>query len=332
MGRYKKLILVLAITILFSGCNGVSQKRALKVPKLATSSGVSGKLYKVSAGSISNLITCDGIVSPLKQQFVGFKYGRGIVNKINAHDKDKAKKGDVLAELDNDEIIDKIKIQELQLKKAELSYEEMVNKNADEDAIKQASLDVESQKLQLVNIKAQLENCKIIVPFDGEVSMLYGITIGSQATSEPVYCVKDSSQMYIKCTGEIDRYRIGMKAKFIIGEKEFTGEVVSLNNVNMNNPNIDRSAGNEVYVIVKPDKPIDSKLLESKVRMSVEISKKDNVIVIPRKFVKTTNNYPYVEVTENGNKEERFIETGIQTDNDIEIISGLKVGEQLIEE
>lgn len=62
----------------------------------------------------------------------------------------------------------------------------------------------------------------------------------------------------------------------------------------------------------------------------IEGDKKEDVLVIPRGALKKVNGEKIVRVFKNGDFEEKKIETGLEGDEYIEVISGLEQGEQVI--
>lgn len=55
--------------------------------------------------------------------------------------------------------------------------------------------------------------------------------------------------------------------------------------------------------------------------------KKEDVLYLPNKFVKSENGKKYVKVIRDGKDEKIFVETGMETDNNIEISAGLNADE-----
>ncbi|MBU4360387.1 efflux RND transporter periplasmic adaptor subunit [Patescibacteria group bacterium] len=59
-------------------------------------------------------------------------------------------------------------------------------------------------------------------------------------------------------------------------------------------------------------------------------NKKENVLIVPPRGVKSNNGDKYVEILINGTLEEKIVTTGLRGDERIEIISGLSGGEEVI--
>lgn len=61
--------------------------------------------------------------------------------------------------------------------------------------------------------------------------------------------------------------------------------------------------------------------------LSFVVQKKENVLFVPNKFVKTQNSKKYLKIKKNGKEENVEVTVGMETDSDIEITSGIVEGE-----
>lgn len=84
-----------------------------------------------------------------------------------------------------------------------------------------------------------------------------------------------------------------------------------------------------VYEIKVAFSNIDNKEYKYKLGMTGDIifitSEKQNVLYAPLKFIKSDNKGKYVNLGKDGKKV--YIQTGFETDNDVEVVKGLKVGD-----
>ncbi len=62
----------------------------------------------------------------------------------------------------------------------------------------------------------------------------------------------------------------------------------------------------------------------------IETAKKEDVLVIPRGALENKNEKKIVKVLENGQVKEREVETGLEGDQLVEILSGLSEGDQVV--
>jgi multidrug efflux pump subunit AcrA (membrane-fusion protein) len=325
-GFNKKFLLLISILFtlgILAGCEANSKVKSLTVPTLTAPQEVQGKLHKVSKGSISNLLIGDGTVVSGKTQKLVFN-SSGVIKSINIKPDVVAKKGDILAQLDTDKLMNDIKIQSLELEKTQLFYEEMVTQKADDISLQLASLDVKQQKMQLDILKENSNKCVIIAPFDGKVTYCYPIEVGQGVGNEPIFSIESTAAMMVKCSDEnAKKYRVGMKAELRCSSNIYNAEVVSIGNIN-------REDGTKYSVLRLAETP-DAKYYGASGRVLIEISKRENVVVIPRSYIKTTNNFTYVNVVKNNIKEQRFVMKGLETDDSVEIVNALKEGEEIVD-
>ena len=62
----------------------------------------------------------------------------------------------------------------------------------------------------------------------------------------------------------------------------------------------------------------------------IETAKKEDVLVVPRGALEDKNEKKIVKVLENGQVKEREVETGLEGDQLVEILSGLSEGDQVV--
>ena len=63
--------------------------------------------------------------------------------------------------------------------------------------------------------------------------------------------------------------------------------------------------------------------------ITIETAKKTNVLRVPREFVEDVNGKKFVRLYHNGKTEKKEIKAGLEGDNFIEVISGLKEGDKI---
>ena len=64
------------------------------------------------------------------------------------------------------------------------------------------------------------------------------------------------------------------------------------------------------------------------VQVTLEMS--ENAVVLPKRVIHSYSGRTYVNILVDGLKEERDVQTGIQTSTDIEIVKGIDEGDQVI--
>lgn len=124
---------------------------------------------------------------------------------------------------------------------------------------------------------------------------------------------------------EVNQLKVGLKATMEFGGKEYEGKV---SEISLAMDEMKRAFGIEVQF------PNPKRELKSGVTTDVKIITYSNpsVIVVPRNLIKSENDKKYVFVENGGKAEQRFIETGNESNILVEVLNGLKAGERLISE
>ena len=60
------------------------------------------------------------------------------------------------------------------------------------------------------------------------------------------------------------------------------------------------------------------------------LKKKEDVLYTPAKYIKSDNGKKFVKVKEQNQELKKYVETGMETDNEVEITSGLNEGETVV--
>lgn len=298
----KILTLIFTLSLSFSACSLGNNKS--KAPALIKPVKFQYSLYEVKKGSIENVLETNGVLVSTIEEKLSFEAKNGKLKKLNVQDGDFIKKGQIVAELDNDEIDNRIKQQEINFNKIELRYNRMVKSKADETDVKQASIEMEQQRSQLEYLKKEIDSAKLISTMDGRVVRCTNISIGGDISSDDVIvCVQDINNMQIECTEKgIDKFKVDMNVNCTYKGKDYKSKVTQIEISEDNSKDKDKKEKTNNHMIVKMDKIPQGARLGDIARVYIEISKKENIIVIPKKFINKTESYNTVQILENGKK------------------------------
>ncbi len=186
-------------------------------------------------------------------------------------------------------------------------------------------------------ISYQQASSVIYAPISGIVtglSLQKGSVIGAAAESNTTTTIAQvvteaNPAVTINIT-EIDIPKISMGDKATIRvdafpDKSFTGQVTSINKVGT------VSSGVTTYPVVVNIDTAASYLLPNMAADTTIITEtKNNVLKIPSSAIKTEDGVTTVTVLKNGNPETIEIETGISSDTETEIVSGISSGEEIV--
>lgn len=259
----------------------------------------------------------------------------GVVSSFMIEDGQKVKKGEVLAELNTDEIDKRIEEQKLKLDSAKKTLATLnKKKNADKNEIKSAEYDVEIEQNAYDQLLAELEKYTVKAPYKGEVNVQFEegkeIKKGSQVMSGQALCTMSDPNGEKLCVMIYDDEKFedvsfGMNVTLTQGDVTESGKITDI---------VFKDGGESYsayYYVITPNKK-KTKLVSSgdTINATIDVYSKENAVIVPTEAVQTINNTYYVDVLIDGVKIQTDIEIGIQDENETEVLSGLSGGEQII--
>lgn len=208
------------------------------------------------------------------------------------------------------------------------------------DELRNLQNDLTQQSIELEKMKTKIESYEIRAAFDGTVRTVkmkvgdmlnYG---GTTNTDEGVIYIENADRINIMVSLDqldIVKVKVGQSASIRFSafpDQVFSGAITEI----ANTPST-ADASSVSYVVTvstaRDNQPIYTGMSAS---VDIELSKKENIITIPLTAVNynADTQTPYVTIVqENGNTEKRTIEVGSPSKNKIEVLSGLKEGEQI---
>ncbi|MBE6936541.1 MAG: efflux RND transporter periplasmic adaptor subunit [Ruminococcaceae bacterium] len=328
MRRLALLICAALIGTLMSGCYLLPEEEAtLEAPKL-TVKEVTYSTHEVALGDIERWEEGIGHFASTVNETLLFGKS-GTLKKIHVRSGDEVTAGQLLAELDTNNIEDQIEYQEYVVEKAKLSYYAQAE-NGYGYSTQIAKLDYEYQQKQLEKLYAQAEDSAIYAPFDGVITYAAGLAAGDYIDAERgIVTIADPTQLIIvyKPTNVDDIYT-GMTLDITMKNDESTypGTVVQT----PADVPADASDEAKTSIYIELDKTPEFADIGTKVDIRLLLDSKENVIVLPSKYISKVATRYYVRVLVDGLPEERDITLGINNGSHYEITGGLEVGEEIV--
>lgn len=185
-----------------------------------------------------------------------------------------------------------------------------------------------SAQLQLSQLEEDLRQCVLYAQVDGIITYTRNMNEGDPVDIyQTLVTVADPKilQLEYKGTSASD-FRLGMKVGVTVNKESHTGEVV----LTASNVPLEEMEMYKDTVRIKMDKmPIDVESGDSaQIKLVKDFS--ENALIVPKRAVKTYMGKDVIYVLEDGIRVERYIQKGVQSTSDIEIIEGLEAGEQVI--
>jgi RND family efflux transporter MFP subunit len=300
----------------------------------------------VQRQNLNSYLVLNGIVEPERKVEI-YSHLSAYVKKIVKEEGDYVKENDVLAQLDNTEIIISYNQAKIQLDQAKLNLEEAENNyirsqelvkrslvseqdfQATEAQFKQSQLEYQNRMENFNNLKLQLDWTKIRALSEGYITERL-IEVGDRVNSNTqVYTIEDFTPLLIRVfvpTSDAINLALGMSAEVttdVLKGLGFEGKVKLIN------PRIDVETGTVKVTVEVFDNSL--RLQPGMfVKVQIAIGMKENVLVIPRKAILYKQNKSYVFVLNRRQVSQREVLLGLLEEDHVEVTEGLNEGEVIV--
>ncbi|MDP4143720.1 MAG: efflux RND transporter periplasmic adaptor subunit [Bacillota bacterium] len=327
--KYGIVFSVMISTALLSGCSMFPSEEAQLDPPLIKPKAVAVELATAEKKDIDKYITGYGSLTSTHDMPLFSKQSGLRLKEIYVKSGDMVKKGQLVAELDSGDLESKIKIEQYNLDKAQLKYEQIQNGN-DNYAIKMAKDDLLIEQQSVSNLQEQLQKTKFISPIDGQVSFIEKMQPGDMVEAyKPIVVISDPSKLqlyYQSNESSIQQVKKGMKAQITYNNSTLTGEVVT--SPEDAPPNVSDKMKNAVIINVD-NLPTDAKMGDT-MQFSVAVESKKDAIVIPIEALEQFGSSCKVAVQDKNAQKEVSVQIGIQNSKEVEIVSGISEGQKVV--
>mgnify|MGYP000492099137 CR=1 FL=1 len=353
----KRLLAILLLISLIS-LSGCKEKVEEDIPVLKAP--VQGKMETaiVSRGDIFELTTYDAKVYPALE--VIYPATDGTLKEVKVNLGQEVNEGDVLAYLDSTQLANKIEqledsiadaitsnnfsnqLQQLDIEIMELNIAQKINNNAPqleiaqmqselekllvsrEQTIKKQEYDLKKLQYSLDEAKAQLEDTIIKAPITGKVVYInsYG---GRVSKDNPVIIITDESSLHIQSDYmEKNTFINANQGYALIKGKQYDIEYIPLESDQLVKMK-DNGITIESRFAIKGE--MDDITSGDYACICLKNKVKENVLTIPKNALYSDADGKFVYRMTDGAFVRCNIETGIETDIQVEIISGLEEGD-----
>lgn len=305
--------------------------------------------------SMKSVVSATGTIKPLESVEVSSKI-TARVKQVLVKENDHVSAGQTVALLDGKDYETQKEQAEFTLNNAKIKYDRtnyLYNIGAkSKEELDDAQYNYDTAESKLVEAESNLAETVIVSPMDGIVigEPVTDGTMAVQGNSNPTVIMRiaDLSKKQILAKvdeTDIGNVKIGQSATFTVDAysgKTFTAVVSKISQTDLDNSwntNSSSSSGSSssssaavIYysVTLDVDDPDGLLMPSMTARVDIETANKDNVLAVPLSALKTDSNGSYVVVVnKDGSTENRYVETGIYSDDNVEIVSGLSEGEHV---
>lgn len=199
-----------------------------------------------------------------------------------------------------------------------------------DSALRTATASLDQAQIAVAQAQRNIEKAKIVSPFDGTISIV-NFNVGDSAGTGAAVALADLSTLQVKVTlAEIDvaKVKVGQSAQMTLDA--LTGETFDAK-VTALGPVATITQGVVNYpVIVSLNNPGNAIRPGMTANMSIQVDRRDNVLLIPTRAIRSQGNQRIVTVLFKGQNIQVPITTGLSNDTSIEITTGLNEGDEVI--
>ena len=303
--------------------------------------------------SMKSVVSATGTIKPLESVEVSSKI-TARVKQVLVKENDHVTAGQTVALLDGKDYETQREQAEFTLNNAKVKYERtsyLYNIGAkSKEELDDAQYNYDTAESKLAEAESNLSETVIVSPMDGVVigEPVTDGTMAVQGNSNPTVIMRIADLSQKQITAKVDEtdignVRVGQKATFTVDAyngKTFTATVSKISQTDLDNSwNTSSTSGSSssssaavIYysVTLDVDDPEGLLMPSMTARVEIETANKDNALAVPLSALKTDSNGSYVVIVKkDGTTENRYVETGIYSDDNVEIVSGLSEGEQV---
>ena len=331
-----KLLLLSAIVISAIGCNN-------QAPSEATELAVPVSVENVKRQSIQQFINTTGTAKAGSETVLNSEITGDYQLLINPKTRkefklgDKVEKGQIIIHIEDDEYLNGIAIESKKLN-LEISEQEYVKSKSLYDKggvtlreLRNAELSSTNAQYDFESAEIRLAKMEVVAPFSGIIVELPYYTEGVKiAANQPMVGLMSYGKMYIEINlpeKNMSEIKLGQEViitNYTLSEDTIRGVVSELSPIISTET---RTFGGKLQI-----NNSDLKLRPGMfVRANIITAQKDSAIVISKKIIMSGNRGKYVFVVgRNSSADDRRITTGIDNQDYIEVLEGLKPNDRLI--
>ena len=275
-------------------------------------------------------VNSSGVIESENELKITFQ-ASGFLDRLLIHNGQRVKKGDLLAELDNDKEVLNLEKAKLALEKAEVAYEsEVISRTADFTPKIKNTLElnsgIKSARVSLKEAELGLANTKVIAPISGMISQIEEKQGNIVSSGKELATIYDPSRLALEgkiLETDFKHMAIGLKADIYplsFPDQAFQATLTEIN------PRVDENGMITVKLTLDQTKGL---LPGMNANAVIRVPKSQNIIV-PREALVMKSGRPVVFTISEGLAKWNYVETGLDNGVDLEITKGLEAGSTVI--
>lgn len=321
-------IAIMLLVALLGGCFLLPKEEEILAPPIMEPPEIEYKTIAVVRKDIEDAVRVTGYFVYAEQESVQFQTASGRLEEILVEYGEIVEEGQILARLVTENLELQIRQQQIRVRKLELNLERKKLTGADRFELEMANLDLELAQISLDQLVNRLETSLLRSPMDGEVVYITSANEGDYIDAyRTMFQIADRSKFYLSYSGSnLSEFRLGMEVTVLYEEEQYVGEVV----MTPAQFPYDAPDSQRRQILFDVRGLPDTVTKGDTARVELILARSEDTLVIPRSQVQRYMGRKYVYVLEDGVREERNIETGIENAIEVEVTAGLEEGELIV--
>ncbi|MDF2834432.1 MAG: efflux transporter, family, subunit [Paenibacillus sp.] len=341
------VIAAMSLSLVFaSGCSLLPDEKGEEVLPDIVPPQISKKPeYEVTTKTLETKVQVIGKVISTQEETMYFTLDGKHLKELYVKTGDKVQAGDIIGELDVEDLQKSLRMERLAFKREENAMKETLRMRDEMEPLEfeEKQIAFEEKRQKLVDMEEEIAKATIVAPYAGtivSVSAQKGDVIKAYA---PVAIVADTGLMTpaAKLTKtELEKIAPGMEAVVTISSAgNFKGTVKQMPVKTTEGDG--NGNGNPPQGETKPERPEDFMIVDlpelpadiqrgTPIAINIITKRTENAVVIPPSALRNIGSRTYVQVIDDEGKREVDVEVGQQTATDIEILQGLKPGQKVV--
>jgi len=324
--RFAIILTILLFTITLTGCFFLPEEDEYLPPPLREPGRIEYTTVEVTRGDISDEVRGQGVVEARSGVVVSFGNISGLLKALHFRSGHDVEEGDLMAELQNDELLEKLRRQEIYTRLAEIDFERSRRgTRLDREA---AQLRLDLSKLDLELAREEAERTLLYAPVSGRIVYATRTMINEQINPyQDIFTIVDMSDLVLRVSGEFaSRTPLGTEVKIMINSEIHFGTIIQVPALSP----VDSEDRDIAVIECDTLDPADFNLGTGFLIIN-ELASAEDAVIVQTSFIRHDGGRTYVILLENGVPVERNVVIGLSTTTLTEIISGLSEGDLLVQ-
>lgn len=333
--RAKHVAVMLAASLALTGCSLLPLEEEALQPPLVQPAEEELDIVDAAKGNIQTFLKGTANFVSASMDTLSFKESGGRLKSINVTVGQEVKAGDLLAELETGDLELQIRLQQLNVERARLQYNQARASGAIATDLRLREIDLERESMLLESMESRLDQSQLYSPISGIVSFVESLNAGDFINAyQSIVTIADPSKMqltYVAAnTKDLLPVEAGMPVSLKYKGKDYKGKVLQSPSGLPLAASDAKAERNSVTIIIGMDDEPGGAQIGHSAELTIELQKRENVIVLPRAAIRSYMGRSYVQVAEGDRRKEVDVEVGLTTPTEVEIVRGLEEGQKII--